>query len=76
MGTLAVNRYEYGFEDYLSGSEDIIAHNLNCKKDCNLDITIHSRITTNEPITINSSLETQHSNSCSTLTEDRFVLQP
>lgn len=76
LWTLAVNRYEYGFEDHLSGTQSIIANNLNCKKNCNLDLTIQSRITTQNSVTINSNLEIQESNSCSTLTEDRFMLSP
>ena len=40
---LAVEKYDYGFEDTLSGSEDIIKNNLHCKKDCNLFIDIKSR---------------------------------
>ncbi len=55
LGTLAVNRYEYGFEDILSWSQDIINNNLNCQKNCNLDISIQSRI--KEKNLINSNLE-------------------
>jgi hypothetical protein len=49
---LATNKYEYGFEDNLSGTESIIKNNLNCKKDCNLSINITSRVrsSTNESI--------------------------
>ena len=41
---LATEKYDYGFEDQLNGSEDIIRNNLHCKKDCNLWLTITSRI--------------------------------
>lgn len=70
---LATNKYEYGFEDSLSGSESIIKNNLNCKKSCNLSIDIKSRIkpgsdavifwTTPEPIQI-----------CNSFAKNRIVL--
>ncbi len=41
---LAVNSYDYGFEDNLTGTEDIIKNNLHCKKNCNLSLKISSRI--------------------------------
>ena len=76
LGTLAVNRYEYGFEDYLSGTQAIINNNLNCKKNCNLDLRIQSRITTaeNSGITINADLEPVEV--CNSFTRNRFNLRP
>lgn len=59
LGVLAVNKYDYGFEDTLTWSEDIIKNNLHCKKNCNLSLQVKSRVrpigealfwTTPEPI--------------------------
>jgi hypothetical protein len=41
---LSVNSYDYGFEDSLTGTEDIIRKNLHCKKNCNLSLKISSRV--------------------------------
>ena len=40
---LATNRYDYGFEDSLTGTDLIIKNNLNCQN-CTLWLTITSRI--------------------------------
>lgn len=76
LGTLAVNRYEYGFEDYLSGTQAIINNNLNCTKDCNLDLRIQSRINTTESngVTIDANLEPVQT--CNTFVANRFTLRP
>ena len=76
LGTLAVNRYEYGFEDTLSGSQNIIKNNLYCNNNCKLDITINSRIKpqgSNEVI-INEKLEPVVQ--CTSFTPNRFRLSP
>lgn len=77
LWTLAVNRYEYGFEDQLSGTT-LIMNNLNCKKDCNLNLTVKSRITTDDSngITINTNLEPIANHSCTFSTPDKFTLAP
>ncbi len=54
---LAVNRYEYGFEDYLSGWSDIMAKNLNCKKNCSLSVSIDSRVAQDNDILFWSTTE-------------------
>ena len=45
LGTLAVNRYDYGFEDTLTGSSDILSGNMPClfKGDCEMTINVLSR---------------------------------
>ncbi len=50
LGILAVNRYEYGFEDHLTGGSDIMKNNFHCKKNCSLDVTITSRVAKDDDI--------------------------
>jgi hypothetical protein len=56
---LAVNRYDVGFEDQLTGSELFLKDNLHCKKDCNISLSIVSRVrpTDDNPITFWSTTE-------------------
>lgn len=45
LGTLAVNRYDYGFQDSITGWSHILSNNLaSCQSGCNITITIKSRI--------------------------------
>lgn len=75
LGILAVNRYDYGFEDTLTWSEDIIKNNLHCKKNCNLWLTITSRIKpqSNETITFGTTPEPM-TNGCSLFSENKIIL--
>lgn len=46
LGTLAVNRYDYGFEDELTGGSTIFKDNLkSCGSGCVIDMKITSRFT-------------------------------
>lgn len=74
LGILATNKYEFGFEDYLSGSSDIIKNNLNCQKDCNLEIEIKSRIKSDKDMMIDNNLEPIQV--CNTFTPNKFILGP
>ena len=76
LWTLAANRYEYGFEDIVSGSQNNIKNNLYCRKNCNLDVTIQSRIKpkNRESVTINNLLEPI--SECNFNTSNRFQLSP
>lgn len=71
LGVLAVQKYDYGFEDNITGGNAIIANNLRCaqKKHCNLNITIQSRI---KDITIDNTYWAI--NTCSTFTQNPFTL--
>lgn len=81
LWTLAINRYEYGLQDHITGANAIISSNLNCKKDCNLDLTIQSRINqwnnerrSSDSMLINADLEVV--NQCNVFTENKFELSP
>jgi hypothetical protein len=41
---LTANRYDYGFEENLTGTENILRNNLYCKKDCTLWLKVTSRV--------------------------------
>ena len=46
LWTLAINSYDYGFTDTLSGWSDIFQKNILCTKGpCTIDLSIHSTIT-------------------------------
>jgi hypothetical protein len=71
---LSVNSYDYGFEDSLTGTEDIIRKNLHCKKNCNLSLKISSRVRPQDsfPITFWSTPESIEN--CSNLSDtDRII---
>lgn len=51
LGTLAVHKHQYGYEDIINydstknpNPQNILNQNLNCKKACALDITISSHL--------------------------------
>lgn len=71
---LAVNNYDYGFEDSLTGTEEIIRNNLHCKKNCNLSLKISSRIRPqdNFPIIFWSTPETI--DNCSNLSHNNTII--
>lgn len=52
LGTLAIHKHQYGYEDNITYNSDtsqtqtnsILSQNLNCKKSCALDIRISSHL--------------------------------
>lgn len=64
LGTLAVHKHQYGYEDTINydstknpNPQNILNQNLNCKKACALDIRISSRLwNSNKDLILNSDL--------------------
>jgi hypothetical protein len=76
LWVLAVERYDYGFEGKLTGTESLLRDNLNCKKSCNLWVTITSRI---RPTWSSSTLFWSNpspiiSQICTSFTKDKITL--
>ncbi len=77
LWVLISNKYEYGFEDHLSGSNALIANNLSCGTKCNLDIDIKSRIKPeNNKSTSIIDKNYKALTSCTSFTKNQFQLNP
>lgn len=72
---LAANRYEYGFEDTLTGTENILHNNLYCKKECLLELKINSRVKpTTQNILFWNTPEPITPAQCDSFTKNKIIL--
>lgn len=75
LGILSVEKYEYGFEDTLTGSDTIIKNNLNCTTNCSLWLTITSRIKV--PVgqtSVTFWTTAENIDACNSLTPNKIIL--